>query len=262
MLPVLLILTGLLGPLLVRSVLWGACMSASPGRTTLVGWTAAGASLNQVVGYRSGDALRVAWARGCTGLRQALSSVLLLRWVEGVTLVVSVAWLGPQLFGWGQAWASAAAIGCLFVLMMAPRLARVAPRSEWLRPLARLRLASVANLLLLSVTAFALEATLFAGVLQVFHVEFDARLLCLCVMAATAGQALSLLPANLGTFEFTLAGALVLAGVSGEAVWQVPVVTHALRLGFHVCLLPAVTLCRPRQLATPSPVMLATQRTL
>ncbi len=255
MTPELLIFAGLLTPLLVRAALWGACMPTPPSRSTLLGWSAAGASLNQVVGYRSGDALRVVWARNCAGLRQALSSVLLLRAVEGVTIVVGILWLGPQLFGWGQAWASAAAISCLAVLMVAPRLARVAPRSELLRPLAQLRMATVAKLVVLSVTAFALEAMLFAGVLQVFDVELDARLLCICVMAATAGQAMTWLPANLGTYEFTLAGALVLAGVSGEAVWQIPVVTHALRFGFHLCLLPTVALCRPRRLDTPCPVM-------
>lgn len=151
---------------------------------------------------------------------------------------------------------------CLTVLLLAPRLARAVPGSELLQPLAQLRVSSMANLVLLSVTAFALEGLFFAGVMQLLHVEFDARLLCTCVIAATAGQALSWLPASLGTYELTLAGAMAIAGVSGDALWQIPVVTHALRFSAHAFLLPTVMLCRPRQLAMPVSSLPVSESTL
>ena len=68
--------------------------------------------------------------------------------------------------------------------------------------------------------------------------------------------------AYLGTYEVTLAGALAVAGVSGEALWQIPVATHALRWGFHLCLLPAVVLWRPRPLKASLPLMAAAEARL
>jgi hypothetical protein len=232
-----LVAAGSILPLLLRCESLRMCLPAPAPRRAILGWTAAGFALNQLVGFRSGDVLRVALASEHCGVARGILAVVLLRAAElGAMLLFCASFTASRLHG-AASWA-AAGIAALAALALAPRLAARLPALPLLDDLARLGAKRLAALLSVSLLAYAAEALLVLGVARALGEELGCLEAAFLLAASLVGQLAAFLPANAGTFEASVAGALALLGRSGPVLWLLPLWVHAARLGASICLLP------------------------
>jgi hypothetical protein len=222
-----LIVLGAVVPLLARAELWRTSLPGSVSRRVVLRWTATGYALNQAIGFRSGDAARVALARRHCGLATSGASVIVFRVVELAALFASAS-VAAAALGWGAGacWAVAACLAA--ALALAPLVARRMSPRPWLAPFAQLVARRLARMGALALAAYLLEAALFVGAAYVLGVPLRWDAAVFLVAASTLGQVAAILPANLGTYEATVAGALAAFGYDGAVLWQLPVLTHIL----------------------------------
>lgn len=231
----LLIVAGTVLPLALRAEMWRACLPRTPRRRDVLGWTAAAAVMNQIVGLRSGDVLRLAIAaRSCGSAVAGAGSVAVFRGAElaGMALFGSVA--AASVLSRGRvAWMAVAATLALAGAGFAVTRLRAGSAPLGRLP-SRLALVLVAGAVALPV----LEMPAILGVCVALGEPMGAADAALLVAAAAAGQALALLPANVGTTEAALAAALALTGRDGAALLVLPLWIHVARVGAAALLAP------------------------
>lgn len=244
---VALIVLGLVGPILLRSELWRACFGV-PARAGLVlRWTGAAYALNQLVGCRSGDVLRVTLARRHCGVAGGVSSVGLLRAIEAAALLLVGGLFAAGALSHHRPALLLGGIGAVVALLALGWIAERLPKAlagsrrhlaSALRSLRTLTLARLAGLLALAAVLVLVEAALFVGVALAIGWPIGLAEACTLLLAATLGQTLAFLPAGLLTYEASVAAAFALLGGAGAALVLLPLCTHVLRLAVAVCCLP------------------------
>lgn len=245
---ILLIAFGVLAPLVARAELWRACIPAPVAGRDVLRWTAGGFALNQAIGFRSGDALRVVMVRTHCGVAAGASSVVLFRVIE-LAALSSCAAIAAVGYGWGGGASGVVAVALVAALLVAPRIARRFAGNALLAPLQQLDARALAKSGTLAAIAYASEAALFVGAAQLLGVSLDWSEALFLVVASTLGQVAAFLPANLGTYEASVGGALAAFGFASAALWQLPLITHAAKLALSVCLLP-LFVNQPRRVTT------------
>ena len=230
----LLVVAGTVLPLVVRAEMWRTRMPRAQRRRDVLGWTAAAAVLNQVVGLRSGDVLRVAIAARTGGLTTGAGSVATFRAAEFAGMVLFGAVAAASVLSRGRAalTAAAAALALAAAGFAVTRLRAGSPRLADVP--ARRALVLVAG----AVALPALEMPTVLGVGLALGEPIGVADAALLVAAAAVGQVLAFLPANAGTTEAALAAALALTGRDGAALWFLPLWIHVARVGAAVLLAP------------------------
>lgn len=227
-----LVVAGAALPLALRAEMWRACLPHGVARRAVLRWSAAAFSLNQLVGFRSGDVARAALAARSCGVRRGACSVGAFRAAElGATLLWAVA-AGVSVLPPRRACALAAiAVAVMAAALLAARGRGHAGDREHGASLTLLAAALALPLL---------EVPFVLGVAHALGQPLGVPEAFLLVAAGMIGQGLGFLPLNALSVEASLAGALALLGHGGATLWTVPAALHAARLGLAVCLVPAV----------------------
>jgi hypothetical protein len=183
-----------------------------------------------LVGFRSGDLLRVALLKQQHGLAVGASSVVLLRAIELCSLLLfGAGWLASRTALAPRAWLLALALGV--ALLLGGLMARRLGGRGLLGTFAALSPRRLIRLLALACAAQAVEAAFLVGVALLLGRPLELAQACVLLAALSVGQLVAVLPANLGSFEASAAAGLALLGWSGPELWQLPALAHLVRLG-------------------------------